>query len=293
MNISPADVKLFYKLHYPLLIYVNKKFKILKGLSSPNDLKKFTLEEISRIREKLYNHPELIDSFVMENPSHFSPEELKIIRSWKNFVRGHFLIFRYLKNYTVFLSIDEKIPKAYGVLALQTPFEEMFGSHLPVLINAVLLPFKGKIIYDGILFSYPVILGGNMYRSFNDAYQYAKMQFGIITSLPFSERKIKQSDTDKLKFYLRSKRNRNIYAEEIQKLIKKNKRLLILYHQEMGKIHSRKYRKQLREIGLSNGWFAILEGVIIAGGISRDDIGRIIQNIVPPKKRKFVYVFHL
>ena len=35
-----------------------------------------------------------------------------------------------------------------------------------------------------------------------------------------------------------------------------------LYHQEMGKIHARTYGKRLREIGVSKGWFAILDGVL-------------------------------
>ena len=292
MRLSKEDVKLFYKLYNPLLVYVNKKFKIIEGIDSPEDLKKFSIKKIYKVRDRLYKHPELINSFVAENPLNFSTNELKIISSWEELVKGKFLIFRYLKNYTVFLDTDES-PKAYGVLALNTAFEEMVGSCLPAMVEAVLLPFNGKIVYDGILFPYSMTFGGGIRRSFNDAYQEAKSRFGIITSLPFSTEKVEQNDAANLRFYLRSKRNREMYWEEIEELINKDPNLLTLYHQEMGKIHARTYGKRLREIGLTNAWFAILEGMTIASGATKDEVERILQCILPTGRRKFVYIFRL
>lgn len=292
MRLSKEEIELFYKLYHPLLVHVNRKFNVVKGMNSPEDFKKFPIEEINKLRNRLYKHPELIDSFIAENSLNFSPNELKIISSWKNFVKGRFLIFRYLKNYTIFLDTDEP-PKAYGVLALNTTFEEMFGPSLPITVEAVLLPFNEKIIYDSILSPYRIIFGSGMRRSFNDAYQKAKSRFGIITSLPFTAEKVEQTDSDKLKFYLRSKHNRDMYWEEIEDLINRDLSLSILYHQEMGKIHARTYGKQLREIGLTNAWFAILEGVTIASGATRDEVERILQCILPAEKKKFVYIFQL
>lgn len=292
MKLAKEDVELFYKLYHPLLVYVNSKFKIVDGINSPKDFRKFPLEEINKLREKLYKRAELIDSFMNENPLNFSPNELKMIGSWKNFVKGTFYIFRYLKNYTIFLDAEGP-PKAYGVLALNSPFEEIIGPHLPVMVEAVLLPFNHKIIYDSIFLPYRITFGGGIRRSLNDTYQEAKARFGIITSLPFSAKEIEQTDADKLRFYLRSKRNREMYWEEIEQLISKDSALLTLYHQEMGKIHARTYGKRLREIGLNNGWFAILEGIIIASGATKDEVERVLPRILPSEKRKFVYIFQL
>jgi len=292
MKLSKEDVELFYRLYHPLLAYVNKKFEIIEDVNSSGDFKKFSIEEINKLRDRLYKHPELINSFVAENPLSFSENELKIINGWKEFVKGKFLIFRYLKNYTVFLDTNES-PKAYGVLALNSTFEEMVGPYLPVMVEAVLLPFNDKIIYDSIFFPYHMTFGGGIRRSFNDAYHEAKSRFGIITSLPFSIEKVEQSDAANLRFYLRSKRNRERYWEEIEELISKNTNLLTLYHQEMGKIYARTYGKRLREIGLTNAWFAILEGMTIASGVTKDEVERILQCILPTEKRKFVYIFRL
>ena len=292
MKLSKEDIELFYKLYHSLLAYVNRKFNIIKGINSPRDFMGCSIEEINKVRDRLYKHPELIDSFVAENPLNLSSDELKIISSWKNFVRGRFLIFRYLKKYTIFLDPNEP-PKAYGVLALTSTFEEMLGPYLPIMVEAALLPFNNKIIYDSILISYRITFGSSIRRSFNEAYQEAKSRFGIITSLPFLPEKVEQSDADKLRFYLRSQHNREMYREEIKALIDRNPDLLRLYHQEMGKIHARTYGKRLREIGLRKGWFAILEGITIASGATKDEVEKVLERLLPPEKRKFVYIFQL
>jgi hypothetical protein len=48
-----------------------------------------------KIRSALYEHIELIDAFVRENPQGFSPDELAIVESWKHFVHGRFYVFRH------------------------------------------------------------------------------------------------------------------------------------------------------------------------------------------------------
>jgi hypothetical protein len=61
-------------------------------------------------------------------------------------VAGRFFILRHLKKYSVFLA-EEQPPKAYGVLGLVSPIQEIISSWaLPVLVQAVLLPFESKII---------------------------------------------------------------------------------------------------------------------------------------------------
>jgi len=119
---------MFYELYNPLLVYTNKKFRIISGINSPEDLKKFPFEKINRIRERLYKGPELMDSFVRENPLNLPSDKLELVSSWKSFVKGRFYIFRYLKDYTIFLD-SGKPSKAYGVLALTPPLS-LFLCHL-------------------------------------------------------------------------------------------------------------------------------------------------------------------
>jgi len=290
MKLPEEDTELFYKLHPALLFYTNQRKGVLRDVTTIEEFMELPIEEKNKVREALYKHSKLIDSFVRRNPFNFSQDELEIVKSWKNFIKDEFYLFRYLKRYAIFLD-DSSPPKAYGVLALKSDFQELVGPWLPFFLKAVLLPFKGQIIYDSILIPYPVRFGPGIRRDLNEAYQEAKARFGIITSLPWEERE--ESDVERLKSYLSSEAMREKYWEEIEKLINKDSSLLTVYHQEMGKGHARTFGRRLSEIGLRNAWFAILEGEIVAGGSTREEVGRILDEIIPAEKRNFAYIFHL
>ena len=69
------------------------------------DLHKLNLDDLQKLKDRLYGSPDLIDSFVKDNPENLASEELEIVSTWKNFVRGRFYIVRRLKNYTIFLDL--------------------------------------------------------------------------------------------------------------------------------------------------------------------------------------------
>jgi len=291
MRLSERDLKLFYKLHPALLFYANKQTKTIEHVSTLDEFMCLAPEPRCRIRDALCDNAHLIDSFVAENPRHFSAGELDILRDWKHFIKGQFFLIRYLKKYAVFL--EEGQPRAYGVVGLSDEIEDMLGPRLPIYLETVLLPFRGQIVYDGLVTTYSVYFGPGMRRSLNDAYQEAKFRYGVITSLPFSPDKAEISYADRLKFYLKSKGNRERYWEEIENLVNKDSSLLILYHQEMGKIDARALKKRLREMGIKKAWFALLEGMIIASGPTKDEVKRILQDILPAEKQELAYVFQL
>jgi len=83
--------------------------------------------------------------------------------------------------------------------------------------------------------------GRGIRHGINESYQKAKAEHGIIAS--FEAPVKQQSDADLLKFYLRTQASREKYAGEIYQLPQKDKNLLLLYHQEMGKIHATSYKK--------------------------------------------------
>jgi hypothetical protein len=163
---------------------VNRKLNVApEQFSQSTEYTSLPPQTRGNVRDALYGHRELIDEFIAENPAGLSPEELEIVAGWKHALVGRFYIFRYLKKYTIFLSAADPPYKAYGVLGLADPIEEVVGPNLPILANAVLLPFKGQIIYDGLVAPYHVFFGGGARRNLNEDYNRAKETFGIITSL--------------------------------------------------------------------------------------------------------------
>ena len=184
MKLSHEEGRLFFKLYPALMCYASKKLKGVKEI--PADFAQYLTvepERLLKVRDAIHAHKRLIDDFVKENPANLALNELVIVADWKNAVVGSFYIFRYLTNYTIFL-VDRSPPKAYGVIAVADPFQEIIGQNLPVLTQAVLLPFKGKIINDGLLFSYPISFGPGIRRRLKETFKRAKENYGIITSLP-------------------------------------------------------------------------------------------------------------
>jgi hypothetical protein len=69
-------------------------------------------------------------------------------------------------------------------LGLFEPVDYVLGGRpLPVYVKAVLLPFKGRIIYDGLMQSYSVYFGGGISGNAANQYRAAKLKGKIIESL--------------------------------------------------------------------------------------------------------------
>ena len=69
----------------------------------------------------------------------------------------------------IFLSTTEPVV-AYGVVALADPFEALLGPYLPRMIQAILLPFKGRIVHDRILNRYKITFGPGIRRNLGECY---------------------------------------------------------------------------------------------------------------------------
>ena len=180
MQLLPEDAALFFKLMPALQVFANRRLKIIKDLEEVEQYQKIPNEKRIKLRNAFYEQPELIDDFIQENPFGFSPDDLAIISDWKNFVAGDFYIERVLKKYAIFIG-DNKV---FGVLALTQPFREVLGGMpLPLYIKTVLLSFKGKIVYDGLIEGYNIFFGSGISSSMENTYKSAKLQGKIIESL--------------------------------------------------------------------------------------------------------------
>jgi hypothetical protein len=289
MILSREDRRLFYKIHPAVLTFVNRHKNILKDVKTVEVLRKQPIKKLIEIADVLWNESELLDQFVAENPFKFHRSELDIVSSWKHAVKGEFIIVRYLKKYSAFF--QESTGYVYGVTAITDKFESILGPDLPIMVETVLIPFKNVITYHSFVRSMPITFGSSFRKSFSHAYQQAKARYGMITQLPFSPKNEGADDKQLLKFYLKSQHNREYYQDEIWELADKSPELMIFYHQEMGRVHARYYRKRIKEAGLKTAWFGILDGLIIAGGKSKADVKKSLAAIVPKEIIPHVYIF--
>jgi len=182
MKRSRQDADLFYTLMWPLQFFVHQRLHILPDVDTLPAYIACPSDHKLQVCQALYEHVDLIDAFLQENPQHFSEETLALIATWKHYQAGDFYIERLLKTHAIFIASDDKV---YAVLALHDAFQEMFHHRqLPVFVKAVLLPFKGKIIYDGLLQGYNLFFGRGISSDLKETYLAAKQQGRIIDSLP-------------------------------------------------------------------------------------------------------------
>ncbi len=196
MTLSKDESSTFFKMMISLHIYTNFEFGIIKGITGFDSYMRTSTEKTAKIRNKLFENIGIIDSFIEDSNDSFNEEEREILITWKKFIRGEFIIERYLKNHAIFY-MDNKF---YAVKALVDPFTELIlPESLPLFSNAILLPFKGQIIYDGFLSNSSISIVGNMKNDLRNAYLAAKENGTIITDLLAPEPKPKGPDINKLK----------------------------------------------------------------------------------------------
>jgi hypothetical protein len=180
MTLSTEDATQFFQLMWGLQFYVSQQRQLLPEVKSLEEYTTLPSAQKIPVRDAVWENPDLIDAYVAKNPDGLSEEELNIIRKWKGFVAGRFTVFRYLKEYTIFIG-DSKV---YGVLGLYDSLEEVFSHRpMPLFVDTVLLPYKGKIIYDGVCRPYNVLIGPGIRAGLNEEYLAAKQKGRIVTSL--------------------------------------------------------------------------------------------------------------
>jgi hypothetical protein len=163
------------------------------------------------------------------------------------------------------------------------------------MVDTVLLPFRGRIVYDGHLAGPGMRLhfGGGIRRMLEDAYRQAKARSGIITSLPHAEERTTAGLERRLRELRRTEEARMRHGHEIVRLREQSRALDRLYHQEMGRAHARRYARLLREAGIEEGWFALYEGLVVASGRTREALEARVAEMLPPAATDLPYLFHL
>lgn len=183
MQLPPEQTARFYRIWLALLHHVNEQQHLVPAFPAPEERNGLLpLSDEMHLRNALWADDTLRERFISANPAGLSSADLAVVASWRSRRAGSFYIVRALKKYTVFLSEDDP-PRAYGVLGLSTPIEELAGRPLPVLAQTVLLPFEGRIIYDGLLQWYAVVFGPGIRARLNTEYRNAQEREGVITTL--------------------------------------------------------------------------------------------------------------
>ena len=134
------------------MYHVGQKLLMIDKSVSMEEYQDCNYPEQIAIRDKVYEYPLYVEDFIDNNPHGLSEEDLDIAEGFLNSVSGTFYLAEYKEKYTIFMTETA----AYEVLSINDLFIEVMGRRpLPIKVEAVFLPFKDKIIYDGMIKSHP------------------------------------------------------------------------------------------------------------------------------------------
>jgi hypothetical protein len=179
MILPPEDAALFYRAWWPLLAWVNNQRHIVPSFPIPTPDRPLPVPIANPVRLALWADDSLRERFLAEGAGALGAAERELIASWKHRISGQFIVFKHLRTHSIFMSKD-----VFGVTGIYSPLAELVRT-VPAYVDAVLLPFGGRIIIDGILTSPGVQLsfGAGMRRVFETQYAEARDRSQIRTSL--------------------------------------------------------------------------------------------------------------
>jgi len=180
MTLERKDAELFYNLWFPLLDFANRRYQICPDIGAIKFGKSMDINDAKTIANYIWEHTEIIDEYLVK--ADLSEEHCEIITGWKKCRPGKYILERHLKKGSVFISADDG--QVYMVLGLYSAWEEVFCERsLPVLLDAVLLPFRDRIITDGLIIVSKITFGRNVAANFKDVYMNAKKNNRVQFSL--------------------------------------------------------------------------------------------------------------
>jgi hypothetical protein len=126
-------------------------------------------ETAAIVRDALWAKEELHERFVRDNPMGLGETELSIVASFRDRVTDRFFVAKHFAGHSIFLR--SSISVGYAVRGITSELRDTLP--VPSMVEATLLPFEGRIIYDGLLRAYPLSFGpgarGMVNRSYADA----------------------------------------------------------------------------------------------------------------------------
>ncbi len=181
-QLSSDECRLFYETWYGLMGFVNERMGVIKAKIKSEYPNTVSDMMVHKVREVLWKKPELIDEYI--NETELPQEKIDILKLWRTkHKKGMLFILEYRPEYAVVLASDEQgEDRLYGIKGISNSVANTLRRDLPAQIETVLLPFKGKIIYDSFISSMSIGFGEGAKAAFREMHDKA-IRHGIITSL--------------------------------------------------------------------------------------------------------------
>lgn len=96
MTLEKQDAELFYQLWFPLLDFVNKKYKICPQIKEINQSQGIAPSDAKAIANYLWSHTEMLREYLAE--AQLPEEQAQIVAGWEQCKPGKYIMGRHLKK---------------------------------------------------------------------------------------------------------------------------------------------------------------------------------------------------
>ncbi|MFV8750660.1 hypothetical protein ACNOYE_08910 [Nannocystaceae bacterium ST9] len=180
MRLPEVEALRFIELYVAALGWCTRQLDPHSKICDGQSFRAASMADKLAARDRVLERPSLIDDYVAANPDRLGPEDLAEIRRWPSFVRDKLIVERDLKQHAVFLK-EGDAPVAYAVCSLLDDVVDLIPP-LPTMVDAVLLPWRGVIVCDGLLRYFNLHFGPGLRGRMKETYKLAKAR-GLITTL--------------------------------------------------------------------------------------------------------------
>ena len=178
MRLERSDAEHFYRLWFPLLDFVNRKYHVCSETEVIDQEQGVDPHSAKATADYLWSRTDVIEEYLAV--AELLKEDAQIVADWKRCRPGRYILERHLKKGSVFISAEDGA--VYMVKGLLSSWEEMLGD-APVLLDAVLIPFRDSIISDGLVVPYRIYFGKGATEDFREVYMNAKRNHAIRFSI--------------------------------------------------------------------------------------------------------------
>jgi hypothetical protein len=183
MKLSLNEAEHFYSLWWPLLTFANDKLALIENLPRSQGKGHVNPSDAIKLRDALWATPNLFEEFLAANPADLDTDDLEICASWEHRLRGDFTLLKHLSKYSLLMAQDSRV---YGVLGLMSSLDEILPYAPPNYIGATIMPYKDRLVIDGLLTMPSILFGGGIRADLKLALRDVEESYGLITALPLT-----------------------------------------------------------------------------------------------------------
>jgi hypothetical protein len=177
MYLTKKQADKFYKIFHSLIFYTIEEFNMLDDPSVPGGKKPYTDYFATEVANTIWADSSIIDKYVKDNPEKLNSDELRIVSEWKHHVSGLFYMVKHTGGRTVMLQDGY----AFGIVGISEDIAEMCPE-LPMAVEVTLLPFEGKIVYDGAFAFYSFSFGPGIKKEIENELKEIATKGSIVTT---------------------------------------------------------------------------------------------------------------